>query len=442
MARAPVAKRSLLVMSQAGVFTYVLPAEGALSIGRGTECEIRIDDAKASRRHAVVSVADDRCTMEDLGSLNGTRIGDRNLSAKDPVELRPGEMASIGSTVLVLQLASEHAPPTRVWSLAAFTEKLEEERARADAGGKSFGLLRLHMVATTKDESSLSTSSTRVRNQVAQTEALEQTFRGCLRPIDVVGSTAPGLYEILLPGTSADEAVGIGTLLRSHLLEWNVPSTLKVASYPRDGASPEALGSNAVELDDDEEPPASRAAGSGIEERLSPMVTRLAVGDISVLILGETGVGKEVLARTLHSRSPRCTHPLVCLNCAAISESLLESELFGHERGAFTGAVNAKAGLLESADGGTVFLDELGEMPLNLQAKLLRVLEQREVLRVGSVRPKSINVRFFAATNRDVTAEIAIGRIRQDLYYRLNGVTIVVPPLRDRLDAGRWRRSS
>ena len=125
----------------------------------------------------------------------------------------------------------------------------------------------------------------------------------------------------------------------------------------------------------------------------------------------------------------------MCINCAALSEALLESELFGHEKGAFTGATHAKAGLLESANGGTVFLDELGEMPLTLQAKLLRVLEQREVLlRRSASGLQSIDVRFLAATNRDVTAEITVGRIRQDLYYRLNGVTIVVPPLRDRLD--------
>jgi transcriptional regulator with GAF, ATPase, and Fis domain len=136
----------------------------------------------------------------------------------------------------------------------------------------------------------------------------------------------------------------------------------------------------------------------------------------------------------VHARSPRAEKPLVSINCAALSEALLESELFGHEKGAFTGAVATKQGLLESADGGTVFLDEVGEMPLALQAKLLRVLEQREVLRVGSLRPRSIDVRFLAATNRELEAEITAGRFRQDLYFRLNGVAMVIPPLRERLD--------
>jgi transcriptional regulator with PAS, ATPase and Fis domain len=167
-------------------------------------------------------------------------------------------------------------------------------------------------------------------------------------------------------------------------------------------------------------------------QALEPLVARIAAGTINVLVLGETGVGKEVMARTIHARSPRATAPLVCLNCAALSEALLESELFGHEKGAFTGAVQAKEGLLESAKGGTVFLDEVGEMPLALQAKLLRVLEQREVLRVGALRPRPIDVRFVSATNRDLEAESLAGRFRQDLYFRLNGIAIEIPPLRAR----------
>jgi transcriptional regulator with GAF, ATPase, and Fis domain len=124
----------------------------------------------------------------------------------------------------------------------------------------------------------------------------------------------------------------------------------------------------------------------------------------------------------------------VCLNCASLSESLLESELFGHEKGSFTGALSAKQGLLESASGGTAFLDEVGEMPLSLQAKLLRVIEQREVLRVGALTPRPIDVRFVAATNRDLQQELLLGRFRQDLFFRLNGFSIVIPPLRERVD--------
>jgi DNA-binding NtrC family response regulator len=164
------------------------------------------------------------------------------------------------------------------------------------------------------------------------------------------------------------------------------------------------------------------------------LVERIAPSTISVLILGETGAGKEVLAGRIHQASPRARGPFVGLNCAALSESLLESELFGHERGAFTGAIAAKPGLLESAEGGTAFLDEIGELPLAMQVKLLRVLEERKVTRVGSVKPRAIDVRFIAATNRDLELEIERGRFRQDLYFRLNGVSLVVPPLRQRVN--------
>ncbi len=162
-------------------------------------------------------------------------------------------------------------------------------------------------------------------------------------------------------------------------------------------------------------------------------VHEVAASDVSVLILGASGVGKEVLADTIHKLSRR-TGELARINCAALAEPLLESELFGHERGAFTGAMATKIGLLESAQDGTVFLDEIGELPLGIQAKLLRAVESREILRIGSTRPVKIDVRFVAATNRDLPVEVAERRFRHDLYFRLDGITLLIPPLRDRRD--------
>lgn len=160
--------------------------------------------------------------------------------------------------------------------------------------------------------------------------------------------------------------------------------------------------------------------------------TQIARGRLSVLVLGDTGVGKEVVARALHARSPRHAQPLVTLNCGALAESLLESELFGYEKGAFTGADRPKPGLLEAADQGTMFLDEVGELPLSVQVKLLRVIENQEVMRLGALQSRRIDVRFVAATNRDLQADAENKRFRQDLYFRLAGTTLVVPPLRDR----------
>jgi transcriptional regulator with GAF, ATPase, and Fis domain len=161
-------------------------------------------------------------------------------------------------------------------------------------------------------------------------------------------------------------------------------------------------------------------------------VEKIAATDISVLITGETGTGKELIAREIHNRSPRTGKPFITINCGAIPENLLESELFGHVKGAFTGAVANKLGKFQAADGGTLFLDEIGEMPIELQVKILRALQERVVYRVGDTRPETCDIRIVAATNRDLEKEIAAGRFREDLYYRLNVVNVELPPLRAR----------
>jgi DNA-binding NtrC family response regulator len=162
------------------------------------------------------------------------------------------------------------------------------------------------------------------------------------------------------------------------------------------------------------------------------LVRRVAPSEATILIRGESGTGKELIAKAIHFASPRASGPLIKVNCAALPETLLESELFGHEKGAFTGAVTSRQGRFELANGGTIFLDEIGDLPLHLQAKLLRVLQEREYEKVGSSRPVAVNVRILAASHRPLEDLIKAGQLREDLYYRLNVVTISLPPLRDR----------
>src|SRR5690606_28757615 len=163
------------------------------------------------------------------------------------------------------------------------------------------------------------------------------------------------------------------------------------------------------------------------------MIAQVATSDVSVLITGETGVGKELCAEMIHRQSRRATRPFMKLNCSTLTESLIDSELFGHERGAFTGAMSTRHGLFEASDGGTVSLDGIGELPLPAQAQLLRVLEDRRVRRVGSTVDRELDVRFVGATNRSLIDEVEAGRFRRDLYYRISGVTITIPPLRERV---------
>jgi DNA-binding NtrC family response regulator len=408
----------LLVVGSEHTASTPLPDIGEVLIGRHEGADIRLIDPMASRNHARLHVGS-VFEVEDLGSGNGTVLRDKRLAPNQRMAIEPGEAITIGSTVLIVQRRRRAFRPRQMWPHGYFETRLIEECARGEQLKKSFAVLRLHVGGG------------------ADPGACERLLSATARSGDVLALYGPGEYELLLVDSSPAESDAV----RGQLLQALERSGMKVrtglAGFPEDGISPQALVSQAcarLRGGGDSEARGSVVLENPAMRALYAIVDKVAPGAINVLITGETGAGKEILAQTVHRRSRRAEQPFVGFNCAALSESLLESELFGFEKGAFTGAVQAKPGLLEAASGGTLFLDEVGEMSLALQAKVLRAIESREVLRVGATRPRAVDVRFVAATNRDLEEEVAAGRFRQDLYFRLNGITLNIPPLRERVD--------
>ncbi|HKA90115.1 MAG TPA: sigma 54-interacting transcriptional regulator [Haliangiales bacterium] len=411
--------RYLLVVIRNGLSsTYALPDEGEVPIGRADTNRIRVDDRSISRNHAVLRLKGGEISIEDLGSSNGTRVRDRALAQGERALLSPGEVVDVGSTMFIVQARTTPSRARRIWAHDYFEARLEDECARAERSGTPFALVRVHV------------------RQPAAADLVQHALSEILRQVDVLGRYAPAELEAILMDAGTEEVERFRERLVATLGERAGEVTVGAALWPRHGRNPDALVALASAL----------ARGEKLEARVERELTpsepmarvlklaeRIAPGTLPVLILGETGSGKEVLAQRIHALSPRAQKPFLSLNCAALSETLLESELFGHERGAFTGAVAAKPGLLETAEGGTVFLDEVGELPMAIQVKLLRVIETRQVLRVGGLKTRPIDVRFLSATNRDLEGEVARGAFRQDLFFRLNGISLYVPPLRERV---------
>jgi len=413
----------LLVMSPDSFTTLPLPKKGVLTVGRSTRSDIQIEDPLASRDHGRLHLGE-QIFVEDLGSANGTRVRDNAIARGAMVPINPGEGVTIGSTVLMVQHNRSHLGKQRLWSHAYFESRLEAECNRAEAVGGTFALARL-----------------RLERPLPWTTLAPMFAREVPSP-HIFGAYGPNDYELLLIEKSPADVEQMLANFSNAFRQVGVDVRAPVAWFPRDGRTADALIARVngllrgrLELVPSEPapaPPVAEARGTAMA-RIHDLAARAAPSTISVLIMGETGVGKDVMARIIHRRSTRADKPFLALNCAGLTESLIESELFGHEKGSFTGANQQKLGLLETAEGGTVFLDEVGELPLSVQAKLLRVIEMREVLRVGALKPRSIDVRFIAATNRDLESEVLLGRFRRDLFFRLNGISLTIPPLRERL---------
>ena len=403
----------LVVMGAGSLQRVPLAGRRALVIGRAEDADVRLVDPLISRQHAILHV-DSSFELEDLGSANGSRVGNLVVPRGQRSTVKIGETMTIGSTLLVLQKSRTVAPGQRLFQHGYFEARADDECARALASHSSLALVRIAV-----------TGNGRERAGEWLVRALPEGATVALYGRDE--------YEVLLPRSSEEAATAMAAIAdQASLADLHI--RYGIASFPTHGTRRESLLQHAsLELHGPPSVQSEFVVRDPAMQRLYQLVRQVAVGTISVLVLGETGAGKEVVARALHDASPRAKQPFLAVNCAAFSESLIESELFGHERGAFTGAAQAKPGLLETADGGTIFLDEVGELSLATQAKLLRVIESREVTRVGALKSRAIDVRFVSATNRDLEQNGKDGTFRQDLFFRLNGVMLKLPPLRERV---------
>ncbi|RKH16652.1 FHA domain-containing protein [Corallococcus sp. CA047B] len=380
-----------------------------LVLGRGDSSDVAIPDPEVSRQQVALLWDGQQCRVEDL-SGKGTKVAGKLV---EKGELPDGADVELGQWRAVFRKhgASEDADLATDVGNATAVQGRDAQRWQAAQVRVKQG--------TTETAHRLTGDSFTVGKDVGCDLVLQDRFisgkhlkvtrqDGVFHVVDLRSTNGTWLGPVRL----FEAEVTLPTSLRvgeAELILEVVPATKK-----------EAPSFHGI------------LGGDPSVRQLTDLIQRVAPSTAAVTILGESGTGKELVANALHACSPRANRPLIPVNCAAISKELIESELFGHEKGAFTGSVGARKGAFEEADGGTLFLDEIGELPLDLQAKLLRALESGEIKRVGASRPIHVDVRVVAATNRDLLAASREGRFREDLYYRLCVVPLHLPPLRNR----------
>ncbi|MFL6192650.1 MAG: sigma 54-interacting transcriptional regulator, partial [Thermoanaerobaculia bacterium] len=465
-----------------------------LTIGRERGNALHLRDLAVSRQHCVIETREGRLVLRDLGSsqgtfVNGARISERTLEHGDLVtiggslfvlQIRAEEPDLEGSSIFLEDRTWVAESTLRLVPEEALTVLQQDSRANRDLRA----LLRignaLHEVRATvplahrllelaletvpaeraallllDPTGALPVSFALDRRGPAEPFAVSRTLiervvaeRSALLQNDVLQADGWGGVEsvhaarlqslLATPLTGSEGTLGVlyldtrkpGIHFDPRHLELVTAAAGIAAVALANVRHMEALEEEGRRLD--EALDAGMVGESARMKEVQRLLVRVARTDSTVLLRGESGTGKEVAARALHRGSPRAGKPFMAINCASLSETLLESELFGHERGAFTGAVERRTGRIEAAQGGTLFLDEIGEIPPALQARLLRVLQEREFERVGSTRPIKADVRLIAATNRDLEKGIREGTFREDLYYRLNVISIALPSLRER----------
>ncbi len=429
-------------------------AGGEVFVGRAPNSQIVLSEPEIGWRHCQIREQGERFTIADLRTslgtyVNGIRSAERWLEDRDQI--------GVGRTILMFRssqgAAQESAVPanadTKPVLLVACSLVFLFRAVAAHAGESRDHLLQKQICRLVSDlipsEECLLLPGSNCAELHARYREVEREYKA---------EFERALSRICEEGAFGDPHTGLIAvpLYLGGVLSGALAIRVKEAEARRASAHLETLTAIAslasIGFEANHEVETLKAEKALLQEqiaintgivgngaairRLLELVERVAPRDTTVLITGESGTGKELIARALHAGSPRRERPFIAVNCAALSESLFESELFGHEKGAFTGAISLKKGRFELAQGGTIFLDEVGELAVGLQAKLLRVLQQREFERVGGTQAYALDIRVIAATNRDLAEDVREGRFREDFYHRLNVVTLAAPPLRER----------
>jgi transcriptional regulator with GAF, ATPase, and Fis domain len=461
--------------------------DGQLSIGRDEANQLCLMDSAVSRRHCAIQQVDDQYELVDLDSHNGTFVNGVPVGRKF---IDHGDMIRIGNSELVFlthegesfpnaRMRLSDAPSHSTLTTLRMEQPVVHPTFGAEVGRMARDLAALfrisNVINSIRDAELLQRELLRLISEVVpadhgavvlQTDLDEETNSICTwsrqpdatQKIEIQrdlvhraiwersavftndASNSNDTHNVLcLPLVAVERTIGVIylTSLRPappfredhiHFLD----SVSRIAAVALENIlALDALRSENQRLKQELNPAGSLVGESRQIRQLEEFISRVAQGDSTVLIRGESGTGKEVVARSIHQSGPRNERPFVAINCAAIPETLLESELFGHEKGAYTGAIGMRKGKLEAADDGTLFLDEIGELAPPMQAKLLRVLQQKEFERVGGTHPVPFKARVLAATNKNLEQAIKSGDFRQDLYYRLNVVSVTVLPLRE-----------
>lgn len=412
---------ALIILGKHEPRVVALREDRSLVLGRESPADVVIEDESLSRQHAEIWIRDGAVRIRDLGSRNGTRVGGEPVTGQDARWVRPGEEIRLGKVTLILHQPGDPGSVSQLVSYEEFVDRTEEELRRAELTGQTLELVllsggeRLSVLCQRLQPFERATEYGRA--EVLMLWPASTPEDGALRAA-ALANEADARAAIVTSGKRATASALIEAceeaLRQAPAHERLSRATPASWRRPTAGTVPSVI------------------AKSAPMQRVLELCARLAQSPLPIVLSGPTGSGKEVVAQFIHASSPRRSSAFLALNCATVTQSLINSELFGHVRGAFSGADSDRAGIFEAAAGGTVFLDEIAELSPEAQAALLRVLDTSKVRRVGATLEQPVEFRLLAASHADLAERVRAGKFREDLYYRISGELVRVPSLAER----------